>query len=232
MLILAILIFQLLSSSTAQTCVCGKEFASKRIIGGREAREGAFPFNVAFLHKPLFPGYPRSLLYFCGGALLNDKWIISAAHCFKTQNKHDVDVATGVTNLDKENLDMHRIEKIIIHPDYSGPPNYLFDLALIKLTDRVKMSNTTLPVCLPKKSMQKFKILTASGFGKTSKESGASSKLMEVDLEQRNQTELGTVSWGIICGEYKYPSVFTRVTSYLNWITNYVNEDAKWCRTP
>ncbi|RWS08382.1 hypothetical protein B4U79_09157 [Dinothrombium tinctorium] len=43
---------------------------------------------------------------------------------------------------------------------------------------------------------------------------------------------VGIVSWGIICGNEKYPSVFTRITAYLRWIYAYANTDAIWCDHP
>ena len=53
---------------------CGTTSVNIRIVGGMKAKLGQFPWSVLILGS----GKP-----FCGGALLNEKWILSAAHCFK-----------------------------------------------------------------------------------------------------------------------------------------------------
>jgi len=50
-----------------------------QIVGGEKAASGEFPWIVSF-QKPKNNG---ELGHFCGGAILNQRWIISAAHCFE-----------------------------------------------------------------------------------------------------------------------------------------------------
>lgn len=57
---------------------CGKPYFShraKRIVGGTTAPRGAWPWQVSFRYM--------SGLYGCGGALISDRWVLTAAHCFK-----------------------------------------------------------------------------------------------------------------------------------------------------
>lgn len=49
--------------------------AQRRIISGTEADIGEFPWMVAIgLNK----------MFFCGGALISDIFVLTAAHCFMT----------------------------------------------------------------------------------------------------------------------------------------------------
>lgn len=49
--------------------------AQRRIITGMDAEIGEFPWMVAIgLNK----------MFFCGGALISDEFILTAAHCFMT----------------------------------------------------------------------------------------------------------------------------------------------------
>uniref|UniRef100_A0A803TEH5 Peptidase S1 domain-containing protein n=1 Tax=Anolis carolinensis TaxID=28377 RepID=A0A803TEH5_ANOCA len=60
----------LVSSSST---VCGQPLIPGRIVGGHAAANGAWPWQVSVLH---FDGH------ICGGSLINNEWVLSAAHCF------------------------------------------------------------------------------------------------------------------------------------------------------
>ena len=45
-----------------------------KIVGGYTCRENSVPYQVS-----LNSGY-----HFCGDSLINDQWVVSAAHCYKT----------------------------------------------------------------------------------------------------------------------------------------------------
>ena len=64
---------------------CGKKGPSHtRIVGGKNAKPGDWPWQVNFDYK-YNTGNPG---HYCGGILITQEWIISAAHCFfNDQNK-------------------------------------------------------------------------------------------------------------------------------------------------
>lgn len=60
-----------------------------RIVGGREAKPGAWPWQAAVYVKSNFQ---------CGGVLIKENWVLTVAHCFFYDGKvepRDVMVVMG-----------------------------------------------------------------------------------------------------------------------------------------
>lgn len=49
------------------------DILKKRIVGGTNSAEGAWPWQVALLFKGR---------QYCAGALVTPEWVVTAAHCF------------------------------------------------------------------------------------------------------------------------------------------------------
>uniref|UniRef100_A0A2K6E0I3 Complement C2 n=2 Tax=Macaca TaxID=9539 RepID=A0A2K6E0I3_MACNE len=88
----------------------------------------------------------------CMGAVVSEYFVLTAAHCFTVDDKeHSIKVSVGK---DKRDLE---IEKVLFHPDYniSGkkaagiPEFYDYDVALIKLKNKLNYDPTIRPICLP-----------------------------------------------------------------------------------
>lgn len=141
-----------LEGETMPRClpVCGKPVnpveEKQRIIGGRKAKPGSFPWQ-AF----------TNIYGHGGGALLGDRWILTAAHTLKPkeydeQNNASVDVFLGHVNVDEiTKLGNHPVRRFIIHPDYRQEDSHSFegDIALLELENSVTLGPDILPICLP-----------------------------------------------------------------------------------
>lgn len=132
--------------------VCGKPVnpvtQKERIIGGQPARPGNFPWQA--FTTIYGPG---------GGALLGDRWILTAAHTIypkypnkgKNTNPRTL-VFLGHTNMEQiQKLGHHPVRRVIIHPDYrqEEPDNFEGDIALLELENSVTLGPELLPICLP-----------------------------------------------------------------------------------
>lgn len=54
--------------------VCGVRNEASRIIGGEETKANEFPWVVRLSYFDKF---------YCGGMLINDRYVLTAAHCIK-----------------------------------------------------------------------------------------------------------------------------------------------------
>ncbi|XP_045151964.1 complement C1r subcomponent-like protein isoform X2 [Echinops telfairi] len=111
-----------------------------------------------------------------GGALLGDRWVLTAAHTiypkdslFPGKNR-SVHVFLGHTNIDEMlKLGHHPVRCVYVHPDYRQKESHNFDgdIALLELQRPVALGPHVLPVCLPDKESLYLSGLSGyvSGFG-------------------------------------------------------------------
>ncbi|MCS6828139.1 MAG: serine protease [Caldilinea sp.] len=105
---------------------------SPDILGGREAQPGAWPWQVALLNR-MEPN--QFLAQFCGGTLIAEDWVLTAAHCVWGAEPSLIDVLVGAHRL-SEGGQRVRISQIIPYRDYD-PRKKEGDLALIRLSTPV-----------------------------------------------------------------------------------------------
>ncbi|XP_062931453.1 complement C1r subcomponent [Cynocephalus volans] len=130
--------------------VCGQPVhpveQKQRIIGGKKAQLGNFPWQ-AFTN---FHGRG-------GGALLGDRWVLTAAHNLypkehDSQSNASLDVFLGHTNVGEiMKLGNHPVRRVSVHPDYRQDQLHSFegDIALLELENSVTLGPQLLPICLP-----------------------------------------------------------------------------------
>ncbi|KAM4521336.1 mannan-binding lectin serine protease 1, partial [Odontesthes bonariensis] len=133
----------------------------KRIVGGRSAEPGLFPWQVLLSVEDL-SRVPEDR-WFGSGALLSESWVITAAHVLRSQRRdtsvvpvapENVKVFLGLHSLrDKPQSISRSVQHIFLHPDFQ-PNNYNNDIALLRLTVRVEFNQLIHPVCLPPPSRQ------------------------------------------------------------------------------
>uniref|UniRef100_A0A8D2J8Y1 Peptidase S1 domain-containing protein n=1 Tax=Varanus komodoensis TaxID=61221 RepID=A0A8D2J8Y1_VARKO len=122
--------------------VCGQPVNSPRIVGGQAAADGSWPWQVTILRR----GY-----FICGGSLIANEWVLSAAHCFFRTCWQSLGwlVHSSISQWGRYNVTVSRVQKIILHPDYNGHVGSLGDIALLKLQTPVEFTGDILPICLP-----------------------------------------------------------------------------------
>ncbi|XP_042524452.1 complement C1r subcomponent-like protein isoform X2 [Dipodomys spectabilis] len=116
-------------------------------LGSREAEPGSFPWQA------LTSVHGRG-----GGALLGDRWVLTAAHALRPKNRVSggrrprVDVFLGHADVDGMLASgAHAVRRVHVHPAYrqDEPHDFRGDLALLELRHPVSVGPHLLPVCLP-----------------------------------------------------------------------------------
>lgn len=114
-----------------------KEFSARaaaattpRIVGGIEAKEGAWPWMVALVYA----GRDSHKGQFCGGALIDEQWIVTAAHCTEGLAPEEMEVVLNTNNLADNSGERFTVNRIIEHENYNPYTNDS-DIALLHLTE-------------------------------------------------------------------------------------------------
>ncbi|XP_051988450.1 trypsin-like [Xyrauchen texanus] len=131
-----------IAGSLCQLDVCGQAPFNNKIVGGQDAAEGSWPWQVS-IQSTTFGGH------FCGGSLINKDWVLSAAHCFQSVSKSTITIYLGRQRKSDSNPNemSMSVSNIIIHPNYDSPKDNN-DIALVQLSSSATFSAYINPVCL------------------------------------------------------------------------------------
>uniref|UniRef100_A0A8D3DM26 trypsin n=1 Tax=Scophthalmus maximus TaxID=52904 RepID=A0A8D3DM26_SCOMX len=162
-------------SPAASTCGQRSRRKQMKIVGGTVATAEAHPWVAAIFWR----SESGEKVFRCGGSLISDCWVLSAAHCFP-HGSHDKErrfsVVLGRNALNESDPTAEqrfRVEKIIVHDGFDDSEgNFNNDIALLKLRARggkcAEESRTVKAVCLPppRQSLQPGVACEIAGYGK------------------------------------------------------------------
>jgi len=130
----------LLSLGLSEDFYCGVPLKDRRVIGGVPAEDYQFPWQVSLYY------YDDDTGFTCGGSIISDRTILTAAHCVEWSWSMYVGFPGGNTSRDNvmkiESRDIH------VHP-YYDPGEINYDFAVINLPEPIEFTEGTLPICLP-----------------------------------------------------------------------------------
>lgn len=135
-----VLVALTISGSIAQLDVCGVAPLNTKIVGGEDAPAGAWPWQAS-LHRNGF--------HFCGGSLINKRWVLTAAHCFSSTSTLNLVVYLGRETQQLPNLNevSRTVTQVINNPSYDSDTNNN-DVSLLELSSDVTFTDYIKPVCL------------------------------------------------------------------------------------
>ena len=88
----------------------------------------------------------KASIFFCGGTILDEKTILSAAHCFYDKTGQDryiykIEVEVGFfVHFNKTNPEKLEVRKYYTHPNYNPLISQENDIAILKLKKPLKFN--------------------------------------------------------------------------------------------
>ncbi|CAG9787309.1 unnamed protein product [Diatraea saccharalis] len=154
---------------------CGVRNEASRIIGGVETAVNEFPWiaRLSYFNK-----------FYCGGMLINDRYILTAAHCVKGFMWFMIKVNLGEhERCNKTVRPVTRFVSEMVSNDFTFV-TFKHDIALLKMNERVIITDEVKPICLPHTDECTFTGVKAIaiGWGSVSEERNHSCRLMEVEV--------------------------------------------------
>merc|ERR1712048_728069 len=235
-----------------------------RIVGGYQAERHAWPFIV-------------KIRIGCGGSIVSNNWIVTAAHCCRVSNIRFLDVTVGEYDRGANDVGArtYRVKSKTIHPQFVQT-TLKNDICLLELEESITFSSVAQPVCFPEKNSRidqvklgEGPLCYVAGWGRIGEQLGTARILQETQVPivnntvcdaayqrnninetamlcagyaeggidacqgdsggplicvENNQPVLrGVVSWGIGCARRGLYGVYTRTSSYIEWVTDIIN---------
>lgn len=153
------------------------------IVAGTKAKLAEFP------HMALI-GYGSPVSgWHCGGSIIAEKAILSAAHCIAHPDGEASAVRVGIVNqMDTATMQEIKITQIISHPEYKSQVKYN-DIAIFKLASPITFNPNVRPACLNTDSNLAWDKAIVIGFGQTASDGPVSDHLMKVMLSNYGREE-------------------------------------------
>ncbi|NXD25590.1 FA9 factor, partial [Spelaeornis formosus] len=136
-----------------------------RVVGGSDSMKGEVPWQVLLVNS--------EGLGFCGASIVNEKWLVTAAHCLKPGYTHNLTAVAGEhdVTVDEHTEQRRKVVRLLPHPTYNASINeYHNDIALLELEQPLTLNSYVTPICLGSReftnALLKQGIGTVSGWGR------------------------------------------------------------------
>ncbi|XKL59013.1 hypothetical protein PGB90_000029 [Kerria lacca] len=155
-----------------QPIILGPDRPTSKIIGGISAPYGAYPWQVEIQAMQNV----HSWEHHCGGAIIAENIVLTAAHCLQQFSKNDLRILVGKHKLKHQDTFQHiyQIERILVHPHFRKEGPHSNDIALLKIKNTTGTINGIMcnshvqTICLPEGHIRSKDVgdwCTVSGWG-------------------------------------------------------------------
>ncbi|CAF0740169.1 unnamed protein product [Rotaria sordida] len=148
-----------------------------RIVGGQDAVPHSWPWLVSL---------QRYGSHFCGGTLIDNRHVLTAAHCLQDRSMFNsgLTVVAGLHTRSRSNepqVQRKQVANIVNHPEYNDATNEN-DIAIIRLASPVQLNSYVNIACLPGKDPVLNNNVMIAGWGTTSFGGSSPDKLRQANI--------------------------------------------------
>lgn len=141
---------------------------SGRIIGGKFAKEGQFPYQISIRSATSVWDSNTQInitkyFHFCGGSILSERWSLSAAHCTEERSLSKLVIVVGAHHVFNDGV-RYPVQAYIHHPQYDSW-NLINDLSLLKTRWAIQFNVRVQPISISRIVTKASVLAIVSGWG-------------------------------------------------------------------
>ncbi|XP_034114168.1 chymotrypsin-2 [Drosophila albomicans] len=174
-MLLLLLLIGAVTGEVFDEVVYPPQFTMERIVGGEDAPAGMAPYQISLQGM-------KSGQHSCGGAIIDERWIVTAAHCIHGKSANALRVLTGTQDLQQNDTKYYYVDRIVEHCNYE-PRKYRNDIALLHLNESIVFDNATQLVELQHEPLAAGDMLLLTGWGTLSLGGEVPAKLQRLEVE-------------------------------------------------
>ncbi|XP_059189463.1 transmembrane protease serine 11D [Centropristis striata] len=188
-----------LSALTSPQDSCGQRRLAatpgwSRIVGGREAPEGAWPWQVSIQIRSR---------HHCSGTIVSSLWVLTATHCFHkflgiSRRHFRVLAGLRVLSAPGGQTQVRSISAVKMHEDYDDVTSDN-DVTLLLLSSPFNFTDHVQPACTPQNVTHEinlnFSHCFISGWGSTQYKGRLVNRLQEAEVELIDRRTCNLITW-------------------------------------